>query len=228
MTEEATVTEEADETGHGADAAPDDEVPKWLETFTVVLIALTAVLTAWTAFESSKWGGEMSIRFSEAGALRTESVRASNLANRQTVIDVTLFTSFADAYFDGDDARMAFYQERFPERLAVAVDAWIASQPLIDPEAAASPFDLPEYRLEAAEESAALEDDAEARSGLARQANQRGDNYQVTSIFLATVLLLAAVSTRVTDRRTQVVLVVLATGIFLVVGGVVATFPVLV
>jgi len=199
-----------------------------VETLTVLLIALTAVLAAWTAFESSKWGGEMSVQFSRAGALRTESVRASNLANRQTVVDVTLFTGFADAYFAGDDELAAFYRDRFPDRLAVATDAWIATRPLVSADAPPSPFDMSEYRSEPAEESARLEQQAEARATAARAANQKGDNYTLTSIFLATVLLLAAVSTRVSSRRLQVTLFNVAVVVFLAVGVVVATFPVLV
>ncbi len=202
--------------------------PSRLETLTVVLIAITAVLTAWTGFESSKWGGEMAIRFSQAGALRTESVRANNEANRQTVVDVSLFTSFADAYFTGNAELVDFYRQRFPDRLAIATEAWIATEPLVSPDAPASPFDMPEYQLASADEAARLEEEADAKASAARDANQIGDNYTITSIFLATVLLLAAVSTRVSSRRLQVALFVIASVIFVGVGIVVATFPVLV
>jgi hypothetical protein len=192
----------------------------------VLLIALTAVLTAWTAFESSKWGGVMSIEFSTANATRTESIRESNLANRQTVVDVSVFTSYVDAVASDDTELADFYAQRFPDRLAIAVEAWEATEPLEDPDAPATPFDMPEYVLEAADEADRLETEAAAASQRARDANQRSDNYTITTVFLATVILLAALSSKVDNPRLQMALLVVALVIFATIGVVVAQFPV--
>lgn len=197
-----------------------------IELAGVLLIALTAVLTAWTAFESSKWGGVMSIEFSTANATRTESIRQSNLANRQTVVDVSVFTSYVDAVAADDTNLADFYAQRFPDRLAVAVEAWEATDPLEDPDAPATPFDMPEYVLDAADEADRLETEAAAASQRARDSNQRSDNYTVTTVFLATVLLLAALSSKVDNPRLQVALLVTALVIFVAIGIVVASFPV--
>jgi uncharacterized membrane protein len=197
-----------------------------VELVGVLMIALTAVLTAWTAFESSKWGGVMSIEFSQAGATRTESVRASNVANRQTVVDVSLFTSYAEAVANDNALLVDFLSERFPERLGIAVDAWLATEPLQNPEAPATPFDMPEYVLDAADEADRLEAEAAAASERARDANQRSDNYTITTVFLATVILLAALSSKVDNPRLQVALLVIAGIIFVSIGLVVAQFPV--
>jgi hypothetical protein len=40
------------------------------ETLALVLLAVTAIMTAWCGFESSKWGGEMSVSFSRASTDR--------------------------------------------------------------------------------------------------------------------------------------------------------------
>ena len=197
-----------------------------IEFVGVLLIALTAVLTAWTAFESSKWGGVMSIEFSTANTLRTESVRQSNVANRQTIVDVSLFTSYVDAVATGDTRLADFYAERFPERLAVAVEAWESTRPLENPDAPASPFDMSEYQLEAADDAQRLEAEAAAASQRARDSNQRSDNYTILTVFLATVLLLSALSSKVDNARLQVALVVIAAVIFVAIGIVVSQYPV--
>jgi hypothetical protein len=211
--------------------APSDEFrePWWvrhLELIAVLLIALTAVFTAWSAFQSSKWGGVMSIRFSEAGAARTESVRNSNLANNETVIDVNLFANWVDALAVDDDELADFYQARFPDRLAVAVDAWLATEPLRSADAPASPFDMDEYRLEPQEEAARLEARAERRSALARDANQTGDNYTVTSVFFASAILLAALSAKIGRLSLRIVMLAGSAVLLLGTAVVVATFPV--
>jgi hypothetical protein len=197
-----------------------------VELLSVLLVALTAVLTAWSAFEASKWGGVMSIRFAEAGAARTESVRAANQATQQTAIDVGLFTDYADAVARNDERLAAFLSDRFPDRLAVATDAWEATRPLVTPDAPATPFEMPEYVVEAREQAEDLELDADDLAAQAREANQRGDNFTITTIFLATVLLLAALSAKIDSPRLQRSLLGIAAAIFVVTGVVVATFPV--
>jgi hypothetical protein len=209
--------------------ATDDRESGWgrrIELFSVLLIALTAVLTAWSGFEASKWGGVMSIRFAEAGAARTESVRAANLANRQTTVDVGLFTAYAQAVGQEDDQLATFLEDRFPDRLAVAADAWLATRPLRTPGAPATPFDMPEYVSEANERAERLERDADELADRARDANQRGDNYTITTIFLATVLLLAALSTKVASVQLQRSILGVAMVVFVATGVVIATFPV--
>jgi hypothetical protein len=211
-----------------ADTTPVEERgwgPK-VELLSVLLVALTAVLTAWSAFEASKWGGVMSIRFADAGAARTESVRATNLATQQTAIDVGLFTDYADAVARDDSRLATFLRDRFPDRLAVATDAWEATEPLTTPGAPATPFDMEEYVVEARDRAADLERQADDLAEQARDANQRGDNYTLTTIFLATVLLLAALSAKVDSSRLQRSLLGLAAVIFVVVAVVIGTFPV--
>jgi hypothetical protein len=197
-----------------------------IELISVILIALTAVFTAWSAFESSKWGGVMSIDFSAANAARTESVRASDEANRQITVDVGLFTSYADALAADEDDLADFYQERFPDRLGVATDAWLATDPLDSPGAPASPFDMEEYRLEASDEAARLAAEADEKAADARQANQRGDNYTITSVFFATAILFAALSSKLRAARLGVGLLALAAMVFVTTAVVIATYPV--
>jgi hypothetical protein len=212
------------------DRMPDDPRSAWqdrLEVISVLLIALTAVLTAWSAFESSKWGGVMSIRFSEAAATRTESVRESNVANRQITIDVSLFENFVDAVGTENTELADFYRERFPERLAVATDAWLATDPLESPEEApGSPFDMDEYVIEASEQANELEVTADRKAEEARQANQTGDNYTIVSVFFATVILLAALSGKVRKVQMQAALLVCAGILFAATATVLATYPI--
>ena len=110
--------------------------------------------------------------------------------------------------------------------MAVATDAWEATRPLVTPDAPATPFEMPEHVVEAREQAEDLELDADDLAAQAREANQRGDNFTITTIFLATVLLLAALSAKVDSPRLQRSLLGIAAAIFVVTGVVIATFPV--
>ena len=197
-----------------------------LELFAVLLMALTAVMTAWSAFEASKWGGVMSIHFAEAGATRTESIRASDQANQQFTVDVSLFTEFADATANGKPELATFYRNRFPDRLAVATDAWLATKPFQNADAPSSPFVMDDYVSAAGEKADALQRQADAKSAAARDANQDGDNYTITSVLFATVILLAALSGKVRTLRNARLLIGLSVVLFLGSVAVIATYPI--
>ena len=82
----------------------DDASASRLELIGVILLSITAILTAWTAFQSSKWGGAMSISFAQASTARIEAARYDGLANRMTSVQVTLFTQWSQADAEGDGA----------------------------------------------------------------------------------------------------------------------------
>jgi hypothetical protein len=216
-----------------------------LEIIEAVLLALAALLTAWAAFQSTKWGGVQANAFSRAGANRTESVRASNLANRQTVIDVDTFTSWVNAvasevragvdngfdpetgaYTPVDGTQSAFLYERFRSEFREPFDAWLAERPLANPDAPNTPFELPVYGLAADQEAQALEREAEEVAATARQANQRGDNYVMMTILFALALVLIGIGWKMHTVHVRVGLAV-ASGSALLLGLVVlVTFPV--
>lgn len=214
-----------------SDTSDDDEArirnhKERLELFAVLLIALTAVMTAWSAFEASKWGGVMSINFAEAGAARTESIRNSDEANQQFTVDVSLSTQFVNATANGNAKLAKFYRDRFPKHLAVAADAWLKTKPFENADAPSSPFDMEEYVLAASDRADALEKQAEVKAKAAIAANQNGDNYTLTSVLFASVILLAALSGKVRTLRTEHLLLGLAVVMFIASVAVIATYPI--
>lgn len=176
----------------------------------MALLSMSAILTAWTGFQSSKWSGVQATSFSEAGALRTESVRASNTAGQQVAIDVGLFTAWADAYATGETGLAEFYRDRFTPVLDEATTAWEALEPLQSADAPPSPFSMDAYVLPKAVEANELELAADAAAAAARAANQQSDNYVIMSVLLASVLFFAALSSKLTSPRNRRVMFGLA------------------
>lgn len=206
----------------------DPDESRWgftLELFAVVLMSLTAIATAWTGFQSAKWSGVMSIRFSEAAAGRTESVRWSNTAAQEVNLDVSVFVAWVEATAVGDDELAGFIRDRFPTRLQVATDAWLDTDPLGDPDAPSSPFVMDAYVHEARDEALRLEALAETKSADAREANQRSDNYVLTTIVFASVIFFAALSSKLRDREARIALLSVAGVAFIGALAVVLSFP---
>ena len=128
-----------------------------VELVATVLLALATVATAWSGYQASRWNGEQAKAGARASATRIESAKASGLANTQTEIDVATFTSWVNAYAQKQTELAEFYFERFRKEFKPAVDAWIATRPLKNPNAPLTPFAMPQYHLQARAEAERLE-----------------------------------------------------------------------
>jgi hypothetical protein len=126
-----------------ADAPGQRQDRDWREHITVVLLAVTAIVTAWSGFQASKWSGAMSISFSQASTARIEATRLEGVANRKLTVQVSLFSEWLDAYQTGDEQLADFYVARFPEPLATTFPLWFASKPLTNVDAPSTPSSCP-------------------------------------------------------------------------------------
>lgn len=210
-----------------------------IELFATVVMALAAIATAWCAFQSTKWSGIQAIEFSNANAARVESTRADSLANSQRSIDVGVFTSWLDAvaeeidagaippvsesgYEPVDGTLSAFYYERMRDEFRPALDAWLAADPLSDPDAPATPFAMEEYQQAAATDADEFLVQSAADRQDALDANQNGDNYVLTTVGFALVIFFAGVSSKLDETRNRWIAISVALVLFA--GGLVAVF----
>lgn len=196
------------------------------ELLATVLLAIAAVATAWSSYQSARWGGVQAVDFSRANASRIESTRAATEAGQQTQIDVLTFTQWVNAYAGKDTQLADFYFHRFRAEFKPAVNAWIATRPLKNPKAPPVPFSMPQYKLAAAVESEELLAEAETAGVEARQSNQRSDNYVLAVVLFASALFFAGISTKLAVPGQR--MAVLALGYLIFVGAALwlATFPV--
>jgi hypothetical protein len=197
-----------------------------LEIIATILLAVVTILTAWSAFQSTKWSGVMAIAFSEANAARTESAQAAARVNVEQAVDVGLFTDWIAARSEGNDELADFLEARFRDEFQPAFDAWVAERPLQTPGAPATPFEMDEYQLDEQALATELAMTADARGQAAREANQTGDNYVLSTVLFASVLFFAGISTRFRGRRVQIALLTMAVLVLAAGLGVLATFPV--
>ncbi len=207
----------APETEAPAQESTYERVKLWVfrvETWSVLLISLATVATAWSAYQSHRWGGVQSVSFGLANTSRTESVRASNLAAQQVAVDVNLFTDWAAAVAVDDASLADFLEERFRPEFVPAFDAWLElpGEGRIPP---GTPFTLPAYRLAEREKSNQLADEASAHFEAAKDANQTGDNFVLISVAFASVLFFGGISTRFDRIGPKITLLGMGTAVFI-------------
>ncbi len=196
------------------------------EIIATLLLALATLATAWSGYQSARWGGVQSSKYSQAGALRTESTRASTQAGQLMQIDIGLFTNWINAYAAENEPLMNFYEKRFRPEFKVAFDAWLATDPRNNPDAPLSPFAMPEYVVSKSEESEQLEQDASKTFEEGSAANQTSDDYILNTVILASVLFLAGMQSRIKSVPMRMLIVIL--GLAILTFGLfnIATYPI--
>jgi hypothetical protein len=197
-----------------------------VELGATVLLALAAVVTAWCSYQATRWNGEQARSAAAASAVRFQAVRASDLANTQTEVDVATFTQWVDAYAQDQTELADFYRARFRPEFAPAVEAWIATRPLVNADAPLTPFRMPEYRLASREEAAELDTQAEVLAADVRRNIQRASNYVLGVVLCAVALFFAGISTKLTTPALRLTTLLLGCAVFLGAAIWVSTFPV--
>ena len=186
----------------------------WIELAAAVLLALATIIAAWSAYQSTRWGGEQAAASSGALAARTSAAQSITLFASQTQIDVQLWILWLQQRQTLDAAAEAFVEERFRDEFKPAFDTWLAQVPDGDVPPG-TPFDLGAWSSAARDEANRLNAEAETLAQDAARANQLGDNFVLTAVMMASVLFFAGVGTKLKGRGVRLFVLLMATLLFL-------------
>jgi len=155
------------------------------------LLAVVAVLAAYSGWAAAKWATESSLSLARANAARAEANAASLDALNSVNFDVTAFNAWFTAYVAGDQSAMAIAAKRFSPNLQFAFLAWLNTHPATNPNAPPGPTYMPEYQHPYQTQAAELNAQATAEYTAGEKAGGTSDSYVRTTVYLATVLFLA-------------------------------------
>jgi hypothetical protein len=189
-----------------------EEVVEILEAF---LLAFVAIATAWSGFQAARWDGRETELYAQASTIRVGADQILTLGGQQRLLDVTTFNTWIEARFEGRTELMALYERRFSPEYKVAFDAWLATDPFSNPEAPAGPSFMPEYVNPQLERGAAMNELANRRFVEGTAARGHADDYIRTTVMLATVLFLIALSQRFRVRRVRYGVLAVAGGLMI-------------
>lgn len=177
-----------------AESQPNPRLYRWVELCSAVMLAIATVATAWSGYQSARWGGERTEHTTASYSANIRVAKFANLAQQKVNTHVGLFGQWAGAVSTNNQALADFLFERFPEPLKRAATAWRATQPLTNAAAPATPFDMPEYVLAERLEAERWEATVEAESQAAARANDISDRYLLFTIIFAVVLFFGGIS----------------------------------
>jgi hypothetical protein len=182
----------------------------WIEIVSTVLISAAALLQAWGGYQSALWNSVMIAKFHESATASTQAANEAQTANQKRASDAALFVQFAEAYSVGNKRLADFIRERFRPEARPALDAWLAKRPLKNPDAPATPFELPQYQIKEEAKAQALFKTADDKYEEGKQANLASDSYIRAVVAMASVSFLGGISTKPHGRTSRAILVLVA------------------
>jgi hypothetical protein len=190
-----------------------------------VLLAVVAIATALGGYQAARWDGRQAELYASSTSIRSQANQALTLGGQQRLLDVSTFNTWIEARSEGKRELAALFERRFSPEFKVAFDAWLALNPFSNREAPAGPSFMPEYANSLLERGARLNDRADRSFEEGSDARRSADEYIRTTVVLATVLFLLALSQRFRIRQMRIGILVLATGLVLYGLVTMLTFP---
>jgi hypothetical protein len=172
-----------------------------------VLLAVVAVLAAYSGFAAARWSTHGSLELAKASAARTVANRADFEGYALRNFDSSTFGSWFDAYVAGNKQAELVAERRFRPNFLVAFNAWLKTDPFTNPHAPRGPTYMPEYVQPELAQANTLDARASNDYTLGEQAGTNADNYVRTTVFLATVLFLVGISSHFKVRAARIGLI---------------------
>jgi hypothetical protein len=192
--------------------------PRWeelVEILEAILLAAVAIATAWSGYQAAKWDGRQAELYGEASTIRIRADQLLTLGGQQRLLDVSTFNTWIEARSEGRRELAALYERRFSPEFKIAFDAWLAVDPLSNPKAPPGPSFMPEYVNPHIERGSELNERATHVFDEGTAARSLAEDYVRTTVVLATVLFLLALSQRFRMFQVRVGVLVLAGGLML-------------
>ncbi len=161
-----------------------------------LLLAVVALLAAWSGYAAAKWGTHSSIAMAKAAGARSQAGVDQVEATQIRTLDSVSFNAAETAYTSKDARLFRIAVRRLRPGYRPAFEAWLATHPLKNPKAPPDPSYMPQYRIpqEAAAKTLTAKSTAYFTEG--QDAADTADKYVRLTVLLAAVLFLVGIGSR--------------------------------
>jgi hypothetical protein len=205
------------EHGHPAERIHATRRETIIEIAEAVLLALVAIATAWSGYQTGRWDGRQAHLYGLSTKYRAAENRAATIAGQQRLYDTSTFGFWLQEKARGDQGDAELFERRFRPEYRPAFAAWIRIDGLHNPKAPPGPSWMPQYKLLAAQRAAAYDRRASSAFERGTKARETGDKYLRNTVLLATVLFLTALAQKFKLEKVRIGLLVVS-GVLLVIG----------
>jgi len=197
-----------------------------LQIVSAVLVSLVVITIAWSAYQGTLWSGIQAFRLVDSSRAGQQVTMLTLQQGQTFTINVITFTQYMNALISHNQNLSNFYFKRFSPEFKVAVEAWLATSPLENPNAPPTPFAMPEYNKTLAQKAAQMSKLSESKLEEAEKANQISDNYVLVTVIYASALFVGATISSFSSRRLRIAILVVGVIIFSVATAMLLQMPV--
>ena len=158
-----------------------------------VLLALVTLTAAWAGYSAAKWATASRVDIAQSSTLRNLAAREDLAAISLRNFDASTFNAWFIAFTLNSPQKEAIAVRRFRPQFLVAFNAWMATDPLHNPQAAPGPTYMPQYKLPESAQANTLDNTANAKFKSGNNAGLVSDDYVRITIFLAAVLFVVGI-----------------------------------
>ena len=173
-----------------------DRRARLVQIVEVAVLSIVAVVTAWSGYQGTKWGGRQSMLYAQASSIRLEADELGTRAGQILVADATIFTAWLQAHHDGDRSLQAELERRFTPPYAAAFKDWLGTDPFNDPNAPAGPAAMPAFTTPELTQAAQMNAQAGTLLAEGSDARDTANEYIRATVLFASVLLLVGIAQR--------------------------------
>jgi hypothetical protein len=202
-----------------------DDHSRLVTIIEAVLLAVVAVMAAYSGYASAKWSTESRLLLAQGSTARTEASTTEEDALALRNFDAEAFDAWFAAYVADNQEAMVIAQRGFRPEFEVAFEAWLATDPANNPDAPPGPTSMPEYEQSGLARAEELNDKADDLYQEGAEAGETADEYVRTTLYLASVLFLVGISGHFRVRGARYGLVAVGAAIMLFAAVQLATQP---
>lgn len=196
-----------------------------IEIGEALLLALVAVATAWSGYQSALWDGHSTKLYGTSSRIRSLATQATTRGGQNQLYDATTFNFWLQAKLTHNAKLAIGYEKRFRPEYRPAFRAWLATHPFTTPHALPGPIFMPQYHNTALARGVARNAQASDVFQQGVEARETGEKYVRTTVLLATVLFLIALSQRFALSRVRAGLLLVAVALLILSLVSIATYP---
>ena len=169
-----------------------------LEIVVVVLLGLTALLTAWATWIGSLHGGNQATNYAKSSNLSADGNSMWNQAAQELTADMQLWNTISERI---DWKLEQIYADNVSEELQAAID-WADGQ-----EEYASPFDMEGYTDSYFTDAQAVLDEAQETLEQGQKDNAHGDAFGLVTVIYSIVLFLLGIASSFKSTTNKTVII---------------------
>lgn len=222
--EPATGTSETTDT----DGSPSHRVHDTWEFTIAIILSIATVLSAWSGYESTRWGVKADNAYGDATTTMFHASVANSDGQREQMTETSLFIEWVRAELDGDTRRAGFIEARFRPEFVPQFQKWLddgAAAPGELP--AGSPFTQEGYTTPGFVRAEKLFGESQALLDKGSGATRTSQTYVLIAVMFASVLFFGGIATKFVDRRSSMLLGGIAVLMLIGATVVLATQPIL-